>query len=112
MVGPTQLSQGINQLNLAGATVCLHCSLRSFGWLNGGAATLLDAFLAADCTVLVPTFSDQFRTAPPADLRPANNGWNYCSDLVTDSGSDELLTTHSLQITREEMGALPYELLH
>ena len=47
----------VSHLGLAGKAVCLHSSLRSFGWVEGGASAVVDAFLFEESTLLVPTFS-------------------------------------------------------
>jgi aminoglycoside N3'-acetyltransferase len=68
---------GMRALDLLGTHVCIHVSMRSFGWLEHGAATLIDGLHEAGCTVLVPTFSHQFGVAPPDDDRPLRNGLDY-----------------------------------
>lgn len=72
------IRHGIEHLGLAGSAVCLHASLRSFGRVEGGAETVVDAFLGAGCTLLVPTFTEgHFAVAPdPSQLLP-RNGWDY-----------------------------------
>lgn len=77
VVTPHMLFAAINQLDLTGQVVCIHASLRSFGQVAGGAASVVQAFLDAGCTVLVPTFSYTYAIAPSPGLRPARNGWDY-----------------------------------
>src|SRR5262245_33094712 len=55
----------IDVLGLGGLPVCLHSSLRSFGTLDGGPDTLIDAFVSSGCTLLVPTFSYHYEQPPP-----------------------------------------------
>jgi len=71
------LTAGVRELGVSGRVVCLHSSLRSFGEVAGGAAAVIDAFLAEGCTVLVPSFSWTYAVAAPVDLRPARNGLDY-----------------------------------
>jgi aminoglycoside N3'-acetyltransferase len=72
-----QVAEGIRRLGLAERPVCIHVSMRSFGHLEDGAATVVGGILEARSTVLVPTFSHQFAVAPPDDDRPRQNGLDY-----------------------------------
>jgi len=72
-----RVSDGIRALELADRPVCIHVSMRSFGRLEAGAATVVDGILGAGSTVLVPTFSHQFAVAPPDDDQPRQNGLDY-----------------------------------
>lgn len=47
----------VRALRLSGHSLCVHASLRSFGQVEGGARTVVDALVAEGCTVLAPTFS-------------------------------------------------------
>lgn len=69
----------LTRAGLCGRPVCLHASLSSFGWVEGGAGTVVDAFLDGGRTLLVPTFSwKAFAvTPPPLGLRPPRNGTDY-----------------------------------
>ena len=71
------MSKAVLSLGLSGLPLCVHASLRSFGWVEGGADAVLDGLLAEGCTVMVPSFSLAFSIAPPAHLRPPQNGCNY-----------------------------------
>jgi aminoglycoside 3-N-acetyltransferase len=73
----TEVAEGISALGLARKPVCIHVSMRSFGHLEDGPATVIDGMLDAGCTVIVPTFSNQFEVAPPAHDRPRQNGLDY-----------------------------------
>jgi len=81
-IGSAELRAGLRRLGLAGQPFCLHASLSSFGWVEGGAETLVDAFLAEGCTVMWPSLSagyerPGFSVPPAAHLRPARNGTDY-----------------------------------
>jgi aminoglycoside 3-N-acetyltransferase len=53
--------------------------------VEGGAATVVDAFLDAGTTLLVPTFGgSRYAVTAPPDLRPSRNGISY--DGWTDQG--------------------------
>ena len=69
---------------LAGAALCVHSSLSSFGRVAGGARAVVDGLLDVDCTVMVPAFSYNFLVAPPPGRRLSRNAWG-------DSDNDELL---------------------
>src|SRR5687768_4654515 len=73
----TQVADGIRALELGEKPVCIHVSMRSFGRLEAGAATVVHGILEAGCTVLVPTFSHQFAVAPPDDDQPRQNAFDY-----------------------------------
>ena len=71
-VGSTRLSRELASLGVhRGAVLLVHCSLRSIGWVEGGAATLLDALLKVlglEGTLLVPTQSASKSTTSGAYL--------------------------------------------
>ncbi|MGH2837768.1 MAG: AAC(3) family N-acetyltransferase [Thermoleophilaceae bacterium] len=73
------VTRGISRVGLGSRPVCLHSSLSSFGHVDGGPTTIVDAFLADGRTLLVPTFSWEAYavTQPPPRLRPARNGTRY-----------------------------------
>jgi len=76
-VSAAAIVAGIRRLDLSGRPVCIHCSFRSFGEVDGGPRAVIDAFLAERATVLVPAFSWSFRAIPPEDQRPQRNGGRY-----------------------------------
>ena len=106
----------LRALGLSGQPLCVHSSLRSFGWVDGGADTLIDALLSEGCTVLVPTMSWHFEVAPPAHLRPPRNGFDYEAwdrehpDQVR-RGTAMVFTPDSNEISAEWMGAIPIAIL-
>src|SRR5215210_1235858 len=65
---------------MANRPIEVHVSVRSFGALKDGPATIVDGVLASGSTVLAATMApDLFGVAaPPAD-RPARNGMEYSS---------------------------------
>ena len=104
------MERAVQRLGLADLPVCVHSSLRSFGHIEGGPQTLLDALLAEGCTVLVPAFSDHFEILPPADKRLERNGWNDEHDYGVPERTDDHCTPASTIINRS-MGAIPRALL-
>jgi aminoglycoside 3-N-acetyltransferase len=100
-----EIRTGIVDLALAGATVCVHSSLSSFGHVEGGADAVLDAFVDEQCTLMVPTFSARaFALAPPEAMRPPRNGIDY--EVPLDSpGEGRVFMPDSTEIS-PQMGAV------
>jgi aminoglycoside N3'-acetyltransferase len=71
------IRQAVRAAGLSGRPLCVHSSLRSFGPVQGGAATVVQGLLDEGCTVLVPSFSLTFSISPPPHLRPPRNAWDY-----------------------------------
>ena len=100
-----ELDTAIRDLGLPGRVVCVHSSLRSFGTVEGGADTVIDALLDARCTLLVPTHSWGFATNHVPGLRPPQNGWDYSMN-VAPPVYHGAFSTESNAIDRN-MGAIP-----
>lgn len=103
------LRHALHILGLSGHCLCVHSSLRSFGWVEGGAQAVVDAVLEEGCTLLVPTFTE-FQVAPPPHLRPARNGWNY-SRVATEENTSVLYSRDMTEVAEEDMGAIPAAVL-
>lgn len=71
MIRSGDITLGAHQLGLGNLPVCVHSSLRSFGWVEGGADAVIDGLLAAGCTVMAPTFSLMYALSGPDDVGPA-----------------------------------------
>ncbi len=99
-----QLMQAISSAGLAQSIVCLHSSLKSFGHLQGGADTLLRAFVDSGCTLLVPTFTDD-QVSPPAGREILQNAWR-APDVESNKAYDP-----KGNLLVPEMGAIPACLL-
>ncbi|MGW6455739.1 AAC(3) family N-acetyltransferase [Streptomyces sp. NPDC055078] len=95
--------------------VMLHTSLRSFGApVAGGADTVLDALLANNRTVLVPSFTEpQFELPPPdrAALRPARNGIDYSAPPAGPARTEGAAYTPECGLINPGLGALPAALI-
>lgn len=104
------IQDALHSLDLSGQAVCVHSSLRSFGWVEGGAPSVVAAFLEEGCTLLVPTFSYSYAVAPTPALQVPRNGWNY--DDFTEPRTDEgrIYTVESKEID-DDMGAIPTAVL-
>ena len=102
------LGKALRTLDLSGKSLCVHSSLRSFGWVEGGAKTVVDGLLAESCTLLVPTFSwDTFGIPPPPHLRPARNGSDYGSFDEQPIPRNERVYTCDTMAIDDDMGAIP-----
>jgi aminoglycoside 3-N-acetyltransferase len=66
---------GLRDLHLAGAPVIVHSSLNSFGQVEGGAWTVVNALVAVFNTMIVPTFTYKTMIVPRSG--PENNGISY-----------------------------------
>jgi aminoglycoside 3-N-acetyltransferase len=104
-VTKNDLIDACHQNGLAGKALCIHASLRSFGWIEGGAQTVVDGMLASGCTLLVPSFSYVFGVPPP-DQRPARNGWDYAAFAGPSDGIDLVYTPDTPLLDVEDMGAI------
>ena len=104
------LDAGVKHLALGGQVVCVHSSLGSFERLAEGADTIIDALLAAGCTILVPTFTYAFETATPTDAQWRCNGMVYRTDQV-DGTDGPGFRVEDNALSRSDMGALPAAVL-
>jgi aminoglycoside N3'-acetyltransferase len=102
-----QLSaETVKAIGLGDSVVCLHSSLRSFGHLAGGAKAVIEAFLNAGCTLVVPAFTYDCEAPPLRQI--LQNGLQDAPifDLAQATPFDQ----NSAMISRE-MGAIPARLL-
>lgn len=111
MVTIFDIRAATQELGLSNHPLCIHASLRSFGWVEGGAATIIAGLLAEGCTLLVPTFSFLFAVPPPLNQRPARNGWDYDRFKGSTLGLGRVYSPVSLEFDRDDMGALPAAVL-
>jgi aminoglycoside 3-N-acetyltransferase len=112
MTTATDIIAAIGELGLAGRVVCVHSSLRSFGHVEGGAGTVVEAFVAAGCTLVAPTFTYNFMLRSQAGMRPARNGTTYGTawDLEESPAKNLVYRPQTNEVSRE-MGRIPAELL-
>lgn len=113
MVNINTIKEAINILGINDKPVCIHSSLKSFGYVDGGAETIIQAFLDAGCTILVPAFSDMFEVFPPQNLRPERNGVSDYSYFENKKyGIPKIFTTDCKDITKEDMGIIPHTIVN
>jgi aminoglycoside 3-N-acetyltransferase len=105
------LTEHIAALELSGKPVCLHASLKSFGVVEGGADTIIDAFLDADCTLMVPTFTGiQLEVYPEPNQMIERNGWNVAEAESWPPRTDVVFSPE-LDIVDARMGSIPSAML-
>jgi aminoglycoside 3-N-acetyltransferase len=73
----SDLQHGLSELNLPNAPVIVHASLKSFGQVEGGAETVVEALAGAFKTVIVPTFT--YKTMVTPLTGPPDNAIRYGS---------------------------------
>lgn len=106
------ISKAIKILGLSQKPICVHSSLRSFGWVEGGAEGIVQCFLDQGCTILVPTFSWIYSEVPPIELRPMRNGCGDYSWVVTNERkASEIYNPECNEIDNQDMGAIPSAIL-
>ena len=85
MILQSEIRSALIQLGLAGKSVCVHSSIRSFGdRLENGLCGLLNSFLDCGCTIMAPTFSKMFMQQPDGLYQPAQNGTAYGAEIFAD----------------------------
>ena len=104
------IHEALQQLKLHGQMVCIHSSLKSFGKLQGGPDTLLQAFLDEENSILVPSFSYDFEVPPPADMRPRQNGYDYSKAPEPSTSPSKIYSPKCTEISGD-MGAIPKALI-
>ncbi len=99
------------RLSIADSPVCVHSSLRSFGYVQGGAATVVSGLLDVGCTVLVPAFSWGFAIQPPPPMRPQRNGTDYNVSAMSAAGATRIFDRATSELDQDSMGAIPAAVL-
>jgi aminoglycoside N3'-acetyltransferase len=103
------IRRAVRAIGLSGHSLCVHSSLRSFGRVVGGAETVLQGLLEEGCTVMVPTFTYDYKLAAPLNQRPLRNGTDYPpGEAAAPTGGSYSLTSTEVS---SDMGALPAALL-
>lgn len=111
MVTDQQLNETINTLNLANKVIILHSAYGSFGGVEGGPNTIIDCFLQAGCTLVVPTFTYDNDAYPPKQGKEyQQNGMNLDSYQDALNGLSHSFDQSSQQIS-DSMGVLPKVIL-
>ncbi len=77
MVYGAEIYDGFKRLGIVGKRVIVHSSLSSFGYVEGGADTVIASLVESFETILMPAFCWESNTAPPKEDRPLQNGCDY-----------------------------------
>ena len=102
---------GIRSLGLSRTPICVHSSLRSFGYLKGGEQAIVDGLLAEASTVLVPTFSsDAYEVQPPPGVQFVRNGLSGDEPKKAVPGVERVYSSNSSEVDTD-MGAIPTAVL-
>lgn len=110
-----ELARAIHAVGVSGSPVCVHASLRSFGAEPLEPGVVVEAFLDAGCTVIVPTFTAWFSAPAPNNRRIPRNGMDYDAPVhdwwTQDPGYRPEYATASYDASTAEcesgMGAVP-----
>lgn len=100
------VQRAVQTLGLAHHPVCIHASLRSFGYVEGGALAVVQAFVNEHCTILVPSFSWSFAVPASPHQRFSRNGWNYSAYSGPTAGLGRIYTPSTIEIDKD-MGVIP-----
>lgn len=103
-VTAADVTEAVRALGLDGLPLCVHSSLRSLGRVEGGADAVVDGFLAAGCTLLVPTFTPH-RVRAPSGRRYQRNATDY--DAAPGDDWIEEPYTPETNVVGPSMGAIP-----
>ena len=104
------IRHAVRTADLSVRPLCVHSSLRSFGQVEGGAATVVRALLDEGCTVLVPTFSLTFSISPPPHLRPPRNAWDYDHPIADLMGEGRIYSPETNEVS-QWLGIIPTTVL-
>jgi aminoglycoside 3-N-acetyltransferase len=111
MVNKQQLDKSIKILNLNDKVILLHSAYGSFGGVEGGPSSVIDSFLNAGCTLVVPTFTyDNDAYPPQKGLEYAQNGMDLTIYQDALQGLTKCFDKDSQQIS-DSMGVLPKVIL-
>jgi len=106
-VTKNDIAKTIKDCGLDDKVVMLHSSLKSFGQVEGGAPSIVDAFLDCGCTLLVPTFCYQY-ILPPLE-KISGNGRD--DDEQWDGPENKGIYTCDTNLISDGMGAIPRAIL-
>lgn len=105
------IKQAIEALGITDSPVCLHASLRSFGHVEDGADTVIDAFLDAGCTLMVPTFTGiQLEVHPEPHQMIERNGWDVFEAEAWPERTDVVFSPE-LNMIDARIGQIPTAML-
>jgi len=95
------IKKAISENGLSKEVICIHSSLKSYGEVDGGADTVINAFLEEGCTILAPSFSYDYQI--PREEEIEQNGRN--NKYIIEPHS-RIYTSETKEIA-PDMGAIP-----
>jgi aminoglycoside 3-N-acetyltransferase len=104
LIDYVKVVQAIESAGLTASVIALHSSLKSFGYVTGGAETIVRAFLDTGCTLVVPTFTYNCVVSSPPGWFLAQNGDEDLQPFDPEQAT--VFDPTSLMIERD-MGAIP-----
>lgn len=105
------LRQHLQAAGLSGASVCIHASIKSLGPLAGGAETVIQSALLEEMTVLVPTQSWKYFSAPkPTDRADIELNAESDGSIPLEMPNNRGFSTDSIMVG-SAMGIFPRILL-
>jgi aminoglycoside 3-N-acetyltransferase len=107
MLTPEDFKVALDGLELENKPAIAHASLKSFGAIQGGAETVLNALLASVSRLIVPTFT--YKTMITPEVGPPNNGIAYGTQLDLNRMSEPFRYDMSVDPL---IGTLPETLRH
>ena len=96
------IQNAIESTGLSNEIICVHSSLRSFGEVEGGADTIINAFLEEGCTLLAPSFTYRFFLPPREEIE--QNGID--EEMKTIEPNGRIYNSNIIDIS-SDMGAIP-----
>ena len=106
MLDFAEIKSAFDALGLADRPVMAHASMRKFGEVEGGAATVLHALIDSSSGLMMPTFT--YNTMVTPEVGPPNNGITYGSDHDNNKRAEPFQVTMPPD---KMMGILPWILL-
>ncbi len=86
MIGKNELISGFQKAGIiAGDTLLVHSSYKSFGGVEGGPQTVIDALLevlSPEGTLIMPTFNFNFNNGESWDVRSTPSQMGVLTELV------------------------------
>ena len=105
-----ELRGAVRGSGVVGRPVCVHSSLRSFGWVEGGADAVVDALVAEGCTVMVPSRSSAC-DAPSLEGRVVQRNAYDRAAVIASQGSSPVRFSASSSEINPTMGRIPAAVL-
>jgi aminoglycoside 3-N-acetyltransferase len=106
LVTKKEIENAIIKSGLSGKLISLHSSLKSFGYVDGGADTVIQSFIGLECTLVVPAFYYAAQVRPPEGTYFDKNAFVESEYPVV---SDENIIPYNAcpEMITKDMGSIP-----